>query len=68
MEPSTFETSFLKEADVSVNETGTFNGLGGYKKVVVDMAISFSHENKIGKAKKHNDGGWSLKKMILRNF
>ncbi len=51
MEPSTFETSFLKEADVSVNETGTFNGLGGYKKVVVDKAISFSHENKIAKRK-----------------
>jgi len=51
MEPSTLETSFLKEADVSVNEMGTFNGLDGYKKVVVDMAISFSHENKIAKRK-----------------
>ena len=50
MEPSTFETSLLKEAVVSVAEAGTFVGLGGYKKVV-DMAISLAHENRIAKRK-----------------
>jgi len=49
MEPSTFETSFLKAADASVADLGTFNGLEGYKNVVVDMGIDFSHEYKIAR-------------------